>query len=314
MLRIDTGVKHTPIKAGIYGAEGIGKTTLAAQMPDPLFLDLEGGSSRMDVRRITDIKSWEDLIHAILEVAANPGICKTLVIDTADKAEQLCIDYVCRRYHQPSIEGFGYGKGYTYTAEEWQRLMAACDAVIAAGINVVIICHGKMRKQELPDEAGAFDRWELKLTRQVAPLVKEWADLLLFANYKTVLVSNSNNGTKKAQGGRRVMYTSHHPCWDAKNRFGLPDELDLNYDEIRHIFERADTSTTNDAREGNPTTLDKLRTLMAEAGITDSEISGFVAGQGYAEPDKPLNTYSDELIQWLIEKWTDIVNYIRTPR
>ena len=32
------------------------------------------------------------------------------------------------------------------------------------------------------------------------------------------------------------MYTSHHPCWDAKNRYGLEDELSFNYSEIAHII------------------------------------------------------------------------------
>ncbi|MEI3535361.1 MAG: AAA family ATPase [Bacilli bacterium] len=75
----------------------------------------------------------------------------------------------------------------------------------------------------------------MKLTKQVAPLLKEWCDMLLFCNYKTYVVTTENN-TKKAQGGKRVVYTSHHACWDAKNRYGLPDELDLDFKGIAHLF------------------------------------------------------------------------------
>lgn len=46
-----------------------------------------------------------------------------------------------------------------------------------------------MRKFEQPDEIGSYDRWEMKLTKNVAPLVKEWADMVLFANYKTFVVA-----------------------------------------------------------------------------------------------------------------------------
>ena len=46
-----------------------------------------------------------------------------------------------------------------------------------------------MRKFEQPDEMGAYDRWELKLAKKVGPLVKEWADMILFANYKTTVVN-----------------------------------------------------------------------------------------------------------------------------
>ena len=104
----------------------------------------------------------------------------------------------------------------------------------------MLTAHAQMRKFEQPDELGAYDRWELKMLKQTAPMVKEWADIILFCNYKTMVVNVDNKGAakgkNKAQGGRRVMYTSHHPCWDAKNRFGLPDELEMSYDQIAHII------------------------------------------------------------------------------
>ena len=59
---------------------------------------------------------------------------------------------------------------------------------------------------------------------------------MLFANYKTYVINVDNQGAakgkNKAQGGARVMYTSHHPCWDAKNRHGLAPELPFEYSQI----------------------------------------------------------------------------------
>jgi GTPase SAR1 family protein len=235
MLNITRGIVARPQKVVIYGPEGIGKTTLASQTPDPLFIDTEGGSAHLDVRRIEGLKDWEELLSTVKEVAVTKDICKTLVLDTADWAEQLAIAHILDKYKQPSIEAFGYGKGYTYIGEEFTRLLDALDMVIAGGMNVVVTAHAKMRKFEQPDEMGAYDRWEMKLTRQSAPLLKEWCDLLLFCNYETFVVSTENK-TAKAQGGKRVMYTSHHPCWDAKNRHGLPDKLDLDYRYLKPIF------------------------------------------------------------------------------
>ncbi len=106
---------------------------------------------------------------------------------------------------------------------------------------MVLTAHAKMRKFEQPDEMGAYDRWEMKLSKGVAPMVKEWADMVLFCNYKTMVVNvdgqGAQKGKNKAQGGRRVMHTTHHSCWDAKNRYGLPDEVPFEYDSIRHIIE-----------------------------------------------------------------------------
>lgn len=123
-------------------------------------------------------------------------VCKTLVLDTADWAEALCVTHVCQKYKQNSIESFGYGKGYTYLAEEFGRLFSALDAVITSGKNVVITAHAKMRKFEQPDEQGAYDRWEMKLSKQVAPLLKEWCDMLLFLNYRTYVVTTETNAKK----------------------------------------------------------------------------------------------------------------------
>lgn len=96
-------------------------------------------------------------------------------------------------------------------------------------------------KFEQPDEMGAYDRWELKLgnktTAKTAALVKEWADMVLFLNYKTFSIAADEKGKKfKGQGGARVIYTTHNPAWDAKNRQGLPDEIPLDYSYIAHIF------------------------------------------------------------------------------
>ncbi len=227
-----------------YGPEGIGKSTFAAQFPDPVFIDTEGSTKDMDVARFPEPSSWTMILEQVSEVIQTPDICRTLIVDTADWAEMLCITHVCATNHKSSIEEFGYGKGYTYIQEEFGKLLNLLTDVIKVGINVVLTAHAKMRKFEQPDELGAYDRWEMKLSKGVAPMVKEWADMVLFCNYKTMVVNvdgqGAQKGKNKAQGGRRVMYTTHHSCWDAKNRYGLPDEIPFEYEAIRHIIESSD--------------------------------------------------------------------------
>lgn len=233
-IEIKKGKQSTPVKAVVYGPEGIGKSTFASQWPAPLFLDLEGGTARLDVARVV-CPTAAAVDQAVTEMTTNPQGFRTLVIDTADWLEKALIERVCQAANQTSIEGFGYGKGYTHLAEAWKRFLDSLNAMQAKnGMHVLLLAHAAMRKQELPDEAGAFDRWELKLLKQSPALVKEWADLVLFANYKTLVVEV--DGKKKGQGGKRVMYSSHHACWDAKNRFGLPDEMPFEFKAIAAIF------------------------------------------------------------------------------
>lgn len=230
-------------KVVIYGPEGIGKSTFASKFPDPVFIDTEGSTNDMDVARLPRPTSWIMLLEELQYVEKNPGVCKTLVIDTIDWAEQLCVEHICAKHNKSGIEDFGYGNGYVYTKEEFGRFLNKLTDVIETGVNVVLTAHAQLRKFEQPDEMGTYDRWELKLGKktqsQTSPLVKEWADMLLFCNYKTYSIAVDDKGKKhKAQGGKRVMYTCHHPCWDAKNRYNLPEECELDYGVIAGIIEQ----------------------------------------------------------------------------
>lgn len=240
-MEITRGKIKKAKKVVIYGPEGIGKSTFASRFPDPVFIDTEGSTNDMDVARLPRPTSWTMLLEEVDYIRKTPGACRTLVIDTIDWAEMLCIEHICDKHQKNGIESFGYGNGYVYVKEEFGKFLNKLSDVIEAGINVVLTAHAQLRKFEQPDEMGAYDRWELKLGKktssQTSPLVKEWADMLLFANYKTYSVAVDDKGKKhKAQGGKRVMYTNHHPCWDAKNRYGLPEECEFDYSVIAGII------------------------------------------------------------------------------
>lgn len=324
MLKITTGKIPRAQKVVLYGVEGIGKTTLAAQTPEPLFIDTEGGTSHLDVRRLQRPKDWETLLALVREVGETPGVCKTLIVDTADWAEQAMTQYILRTRNLKSIEDAGYGKGYTYLGEEFAGFLRTCDRLITQGINIVITAHAKMRKFEQPDEMGAYDRWEMKLSKQVAPLLKEWADAVLFLAYKTIVITTETK-TKKAQGGKRVIYTTHKPTYDAKNRHGLPDELPLEYASIAPIFDsvQASPERPSEAAQSAPTAMDDkfspatpetLQTLsewMSKAHVTAEELQTVVAMKGYFPPETPYTDYPDRFIRnWIMKNWDRIVTTI----
>lgn len=240
-MNITRGIQPKPLKVVVYGPEGIGKSTFASLFPDPLFIDTEGSTTRMDVARTDTPTSLAMLTQQLMEIRDNPPGCKTLIIDTIDWAERLCIQAVCAKNNKTGIEDFGYGKGYSYVYEEMGRILNLLNDIWERGMHIVMTAHAAIRKFEQPDEMGAYDRWELKLINSPkcnsCAMVKEWADMVLFANYKTFAVAADKDGKKmKARGGERVMYTAHNPCWDAKNRFGLAPELPFDFGQIAHIF------------------------------------------------------------------------------
>ena len=330
-----------PQKVVIYGPEGIGKSTFASFFPEPLFIDTEGGTKKLSIRRLPQPNSWAMLLDEVDTVRRGELKCGTLVIDTADWAERLCIRAVCAKSKVSGIEDFGYGKGYTYLKEEFGRLLDQLQDVVDGGINVVITAHAQISKFEQPDEMGQYDRWSMKTSKQAAPLLREWCDMLLFANYRTYVIKDGDgkNAKAKAQGGERVMYTTHHACWDAKNRDGLPDMPPFDYSGIAKYIP---SDSTSKARENTPQTdaprkfapaaqaaeqqnqgdapaknwaedvPSELRSLMISAGVTYEQIQKAVFLRGCYPQDMPIGQYDAQFVSGSLvaswSKWMEFIN------
>ncbi|MEG1491927.1 MAG: ATP-binding protein [Oscillospiraceae bacterium] len=288
-MEITRGKIGGALKLVVYGPEGIGKTTFASKFPGAVFIDTEGSTKFMDVARTPSPGTWAMLMEQVKYFRDHPKECGTLVIDTLDWAEQLCKTKVCADYQKKGIEDFGYGKGYVYLQEDVGRLLNVLEEVVRNGTYVVLNCHAKMRKFEQPDELGAYDRWELKLEKTVAPLVKEWADIILFANYKTYVINVDDQGAvkgkNKAQGGKRVMYTTHHACWDAKNRHGLKEELPFDFAEIANLIQ-APSSPATVPSSPPPPPLHAPAPVQAPA--SEPEMPAETPSRLTELPDKPL--------------------------
>ncbi len=273
-LSIKKGPQMRALRCVIYGPEGIGKSTLASMFPDAVFIDYEHGTDTMDVARFDTPKDYTltlDLLNSI----AQEDCCKTVVIDTADRLEQLITAHVCSKHQIRSIEDAGYGKGYTYMAEAWLEVLKALDKIVESGKNIVLVAHAQMRKFEQPDEMGAYDRWELKLSKKSAPLIKEWSDMLLFCNYKTNVITDEKTKSRKAIGGKRVMYATHSPVYDAKNRFGLPDSMEMDFEEIAHIFKDPEALKAEVIKE--------LRASFKEANIAEDDVMAYLEAKGQCD-------------------------------
>lgn len=348
-FKVSTGIVERPLKVVLYGVEGIGKTTFASKFPKPLFIDLDNGSARIDVNRIQGVETWEDLLSIVQDFSESTGNpYQTLIIDTADAAERLCIGYLCGKHGKKGIEDFSYGSGYAYLVEEFARFLLSLETCVTQGVNVVILAHAILKTITLPEEMGQYDHWELKLstktTNKVAPLVKEWADMLLFANYETMLVEDDKSKKKKAMGGRRMMWTSHTTFADAKNRFGLPDKLPFEYAQIAKCIPNGAAPEPVPEPEPAPAAkqepvppkpvtpaalapkkpapqtkhealLGKVRALMAQAEMPERTVTESIAKKGYFPKDMPIDEYPDGFIEGvLIGAWDQIVKFIEDER
>lgn len=340
-MNITSGKVAKAQKVVLYGVEGIGKSTFASQFPDPLFIDTEDSTLHMDVKRFDKPTSWTMLMQQVAFVKANKP-CQTLVIDTIDWAEEICKRHLIdSNAGWTAIDAEGYGKKFVALAKEMGGLLNLLSDVVDSGINVVITAHAMLRKKEEPDEMGAYDRYELKLEKKTAPLVKEWADAVLFANYKTTIITDSKTDSKKATGGQRMMYTTHRPAWDAKNRWGLPDEVPFDYTQIAQAFSQVTipqpTATEPDSQfdvaaaaqnmpvenapdlspdrgqqpfhENIPAA---ITDLMTADQVTIDEIMQVIYQGGFMPADTPLDNIPSELWGYLTSNWSKAMDLLNT--
>lgn len=218
----------------LYGPGGIGKTTLACQLPGPVaFFDLDESLARLrpqletagrlaNIRPVAGLHAWADL-RAALQSDGWDGV-HSIVLDTATKAEEWAVEHTLANTlqdgkHATSVEGYGYGKGYGYVFDTFLPLLADLDRHARSGRNVVLICHDCT--STVPNPAGEdWLRYEPRLQSpnsgkaSIRLRAREWADHVLFIGYD-VSVTKAGKGVGS---GTRTLYTAELPHCMAKSR------------------------------------------------------------------------------------------------
>ena len=212
-----------------YGPDGVGKTTFAAGAPNVVFLGSEKGTANLDVARLPTPLKFEDCQSAVTELLTQPHDFKSLAIDSLDWMEPLVWDKLCRDHGAPNIEavGGGFGKGYTFAVKMWADFCAQLSMLREKrGMNVIILAHAQVKTFQDPQQNAAYDRYQLKLHEKSAAVLREFVDCVLFMNYEVFTKVDDRTKKTRAFGeGVRVMHTERRPAYDAKNRFGLPEQI-----------------------------------------------------------------------------------------
>lgn len=229
----------------IYGPDGVGKSTFAADAPNPIFLGAESGTDNLDTSRLSGMTSFEAICGALKELAAETHPYKTVVIDSLDWLEALVWDYAIRKHGKPeikAIEDFGFGKGYGYALDSWRQIIPLVSAIRDKGLNFIAIAHSKIKLFQDPATPQGYERYQLKLHDSAAALWREAVDSVLFTNYVTH--TSSEDKKRGFSDGTRAIWTERRPGWDAKNRNGLPFQLPLSWDDYVAAMEKGDPSDT----------------------------------------------------------------------
>jgi hypothetical protein len=231
-LSILAGIKKGRIKRPkyilVYGVDGVGKTSLAADAPDVIFLAAEKGTDAFDINRYQP-KDWADVIKFLRALADEPHDFKALAIDSIDWLEPLLWKAIADAHGKESIDDVPYGKGYMYAMDQHRALEALLQKIRARGLDVIILGHAKIEKFSDPKNMQQpYDRYTLKLHKAASDFWREAVDAVLFADYQ-VLTKEDDKAKKLAvmDEERRVLHTQRKAGFDAKNRYGLPAKITL---------------------------------------------------------------------------------------
>ncbi len=229
-------IARTKMKAPricVYGQHGIGKSSLGASAPSPLFIDVEGGLDALGVEATERVKDFQDVLDTVEWLTTGEHHYKTLVIDTLDWLEDRIYADVCMQTGKSDIAEVGFGRGYVAARLRWQRLMKSLELLRDERNMIVILnCHARITEFKDPEREN-YDVYTLDLYQgknvDTVNMVAEWCDIVAFINYKIVAQkSESTNDKAKAKGsGQRAMFFKPRPSFLAKCRYsGFPDSLD----------------------------------------------------------------------------------------
>jgi AAA domain len=230
---IKSGAQLEPPNILLHGVAGVGKTTFAAQSDRPIIVCTENGLGVLDVPHFPLARSFDGVIAALKALHEEEHAYRTVVIDSIDWLEPLIWARTCAENDWENIEAAGYGKGYAAALDVWRDYLVWLDALrVDRGMTVIQIAHTDIRRFDNP-ESDPYDRYVIKLHARASALLQEHSDVVLFANYRISTVKSDVGFNKKVTralgSGQRVLYTNERPAFLAKNRFELPDSLDLDW-------------------------------------------------------------------------------------
>ena len=245
----DIVIEDQPMKPPriiLHGLSGMGKSTLGATTPLPIFLPTEDGLGEIKVARFPLIILYDDFMNYLNMLKEESHPYKTVVIDSLDWLELLVWDRVCATAGTKSIEDIGWSKGYVFALTFWDEILVKLDELRDQGMIILFLAHNEIKTFHPPD-GEAYDRYQIKLHHKAQSKLTEWADCVLFATYK-VYVQKDSPGDMKGKGvgsGERVIYTEERPAFKAKSRYKMPFEIPFSWEAILSYIKKGSQAKPN---------------------------------------------------------------------
>lgn len=241
-------------KMVLLGVEGWGKSSCAAFMSQPAILMAreETGYLTLLGRQLvpqclaTTIEDWQGLLALLDDLLGRQELpMQTLVLDALGGFERMCHEHVCRRDFNGDWgeKGFmSFHKGFEVAVGEWLKLIQRLEALHRRGVIVMLLGHVQSKPFNNPLGEN-YDRLVCDVHHKTWAPTHRFADAVLFGTYITIV--DKKGGRAKGIGGAdRILYCTRRDAFDAKNRYGMPDAIQIPHDPaqiwttIHHYIQR----------------------------------------------------------------------------
>jgi len=225
-----------PVIATLFGEGGMGKTTLAAMFPKPVFIRTEDGTASLQGNENVSLfplaTSSKDVFDAIEVLGTEKHEFKAFVIDsitqfaTLIEWEIVAADPKAKSINQA---GGGYGAGYGAASEKHRQIREwAGSLAYETGMNVVFIGHADTETLDLPD-MDPYARYCVRMHKKSIPHYTDNVDLVGLIRLKTFTRGDGDKKRAISTGEREILCFPQASSV-TKNRFNITEPLPFTFD------------------------------------------------------------------------------------
>jgi len=221
-----------PVIATITGDAGLGKTSLAATFPKPIFIRAEDGLQAVPLESRPDafpvITSSEDVWEQLAALIKKDHQYKTLVIDSITQLDTLFTNYIVesdpKKPKSIAQALGGYGAGFQMLSSLHGRVRKAAGILNERkDMNIVFIAHAETETIELPDQ-DPYTRYNIRMQKKSVSHYIDNCDLVGFLKLET-FTQGDGERKKAVSDGTRLLVTYATAANISKNRFGITEDI-----------------------------------------------------------------------------------------